>query len=955
MKIRARALIKQAITRIVHAEKRHHELRNLTMTRGLLLITMTLAVGWSCCHGQENACEDVKAFCIDFNWGSGGPNAFAKPGLWADADPEAHVAWYKALGANVIQTFCVSCNGYAWYKGGVVPPQPGLKHDFLTDVVRLGHAEGMKVMGYFCIGANTRWGQTHPKLSYGTPAHTHIPFTTDYIDYLCEAVADALTRTGCDGFMVDWFFNGPYSPHDAPVKWLPCELQMWTELMHGEFPGKENITPQQTLEFKRRAVDRCWTRLRKAAKSANPDCIIWLSCHDLKHPQLVGSRVFKEADWLMNEAGDMAAIERTRKMVGDHTGLLACVVGWGDRHNARMLAPAARDAGVGVYGFSRPGADSLPLPVAAYHASTIETFEGNDRNIATLARWYNGLPFETIKTGGKKLPVPTQGQVTWHEQERLMFVCIDPATWQGREYDNHSTELSDMKLPDLDTDQWCEAAKAWGANMILFVAKHTGGFCWWQTDTSEYSVKNIAWKDGKGCLLDDLARSCGKHGLNIGIYIYPGDDTWGAGIGSGGKTRDPNRQEAYNRVFRQQLREATQIAKRHTNVVEFWFDGSCIIDVGDIMKAEAPDAVVFQGPYASVRWVGTERGTMLAEQSWCTVDRVDLATGVSTSFHSTPDGDAWAPCEVNTTLYDHNWFWSRSNESKRKSLDELMRAFYESVGQGTVMLLNSTPNTSGLIPEDDMTLYRALGAEIKRRFDKPIARTQGRGKEHIIDLKAPVTVNHIIVMEDYTQGERIRQYVVEGWDGRQWNSLTGGTHVGRKHIDFFDDTVASKLRLTITESIGEPLIKDFSGYHVTNYTKPAIAHHTPWHATPDKIAEIKLAMQSNWAPCATWSRADFEEGSARLKIDLTGRVTEAGQWQVKFTPSDPETELTVRDAALLQQGQVSVPGVLAQSRENPLIWNISRTAVVTEGSEDIRLALVLMGPACSGEIVVRKR
>ncbi|NQV36000.1 MAG: alpha-L-fucosidase, partial [Phycisphaeraceae bacterium] len=784
-----------------------------------VLLTLTLAIGGTLSRAADISCENVKAFCIDFNWGDGGPNGFAKPGLWADADPNEHVAWYKALGANVIQTFCVSCNGYAWYKGGVVPAQPGLKHDFLTDVVRLGHEEGMKVMGYFCIGANTRWGQEHPDQSYGIPSHTHIPFTTDYIDYLCGAVADVLTTTGCDGFMVDWFFNGPYNPNNARLKWLPCELQMWTELMDGTFPGKDRITSEQETEFKRRAVDRCWTRLRKAAKAANPDCIIWLSCHDLKHPQLVGSKVFKEADWLMNEAGDIATIDATRRMVGEHTGLLTCVVGWGDKHNARALAPMARAAGVGVYGFSRPGADSLPLPMATYHAKPIDTFTGNDRNIATLARWYKDLPFETVIKSKKKLalpatvdtakkrtlPVPTPGQMTWHEQERLMFVCLDPATWQGREYDNHSTALTDMTLSQLDTDQWCEAAKAWGANMILFVAKHTGGFCWWQTETSEYSVKNIAWKDGKGCLLDELARSCGKYGINMGIYIYPGDDTWGAGIGSGGKTKDPEKQAAYNQIFRQQLQEATRIAKRHANVVEFWFDGSCVIDVGDIMKREAPDAVVFQGPYASLRWVGTERGSLLNSQAWCTVNKSDLETGVSTSFHSTPDGDAWAPCEVNTTLYDHNWFWSKPNENKRKSLDDLMRVFYESVGQGTVMLLNSTPNTSGLIPEADMALYRALGAEIKRRFDTPIAQTLGHGNEFTLDFKEPVTLNHVIIMEDYSQGERIRKYVVEGWDGTAWQEVTGGTHVGRKHINFFAETMASKLRLTITESVGEPL------------------------------------------------------------------------------------------------------------------------------------------------------
>lgn len=561
----------------------------------------------------------------------------------------------------------------------------------------------------------------------------------------------------------------------------------------------------------------------------------------------------------------------------------------------------------------------------------------------------------SFAAGENSLPVPTKGQVTWHEQERLMFVCIDPCTWQGREYDNHTTDLKDMKLPKLDTDQWCEAAIAWDAKEILFVAKHTGGFCWWQTDTTDYSVKNIAWKGGKGCLLDELARSCGKYGLNLGIYIYPGDDTWGAGIGSGGATKDPTKQEAYNKVFRHQLREAARIAKKHTNVVEFWFDGSCIIDVGDIMKAEAPDAVVFQGPYANVRWVGTERGSMLYDKSWSTVMQTDLETGVSTSFHSTPDGDAWAPCEVNTTLYDHHWFWSTHNETKRKSLDELLRVYYASAGQGTVMLLNSTPNTDGLIPKDDVKLYQALGKEIERRFGKPIAETRGEGREHLIDLKRPTTINHVIVMEDYAKGERIRRYTVEGWDGKAWKTVTVGAHVGRKHIDFFDDVTVSKLRLNVVESVGTPLIKRFSTYHVAGFRKPAFGHDTPWHASPAKVEEIQLKFQNNWRACGKWSEADFKHGSAVLKIDLTDKITEAGQWQVKFSPSNAEAKLTFDDVVLYQQDQASVPGVLTQAAEDPTILNVNRTAVVTEGSENIRLELVISGANCSGAVSVRRR
>jgi len=46
------------------------------------------------------ALPDIRAFCIDFNWGPGLPSGFAAPGVWADASPEEHVAWYEASAAT---------------------------------------------------------------------------------------------------------------------------------------------------------------------------------------------------------------------------------------------------------------------------------------------------------------------------------------------------------------------------------------------------------------------------------------------------------------------------------------------------------------------------------------------------------------------------------------------------------------------------------------------------------------------------------------------------------------------------------------------------------------------------------------------------------------------------------------------------------------------------------------
>lgn len=332
-----------------------------------------------------------KAFCIDFNWGEGGPNGFAPPGMWADADPVKHVQWYADLGANVIQTFAVSSNGFAWYLGGkTVPPQPGLQHNFLPEMVKLGHERGMKVMGYFCVGANTRWGQLHPDQSYGIPSTFHIPLTTAYLDFLCDSITEALTLSDMDGFMLDWVWN----PTRPDGKWLDCEKSMYKELMGKEYP--ENLTKDEQLIYERKAIERAWFRLHATTKKVKQNCILWLSCYNLLDPTVQNSTMFKEVDWLMNEAGDLKSIETIRDMAGKDTQLVTCLVGWGDRHDARAVLSDPQSAGLAIYGFSKPGENSLPLPIQELMGKPIEAFQGNDRNIATLARYYNGNPFDFI-------------------------------------------------------------------------------------------------------------------------------------------------------------------------------------------------------------------------------------------------------------------------------------------------------------------------------------------------------------------------------------------------------------------------------------------------------------------------------------------------------------------------------------------------------------------------------
>jgi len=522
---------------------------------------------------------------------------------------------------------------------------------------------------------------------------------------------------------------------------------------------------------------------------------------------------------------------------------------------------------------------------------------------------------------------PTPEQRAWQDMELETFVHFGPVTWRASEADRTFVPPDRINPERLDTEQWAEVARSMGSRQLIFVAKHAAGFCWWQTDTTQYGVKQTPWRGGKGDVMRDLVDSCRKRGLKLGVYLSPADEFLGARVS--GRCADAAAQEKYNAVYRQQL---TELLTRYGEISEVWFDGSLLVEVGDILKRHAPKAMVFHGKYATVRWVGNEDG-FAPDPNWNTVPEEAGRSGVATAKDGDPDGAVWMPNEIDTRLRAH-WFWSPANEGTLKSLDELMEIYYRSVGHGAVLLMNQTPDRSGLIPEPDVRRTAEFGAEIKRRFGASVAEAQGKGPTMELALPRPRRIDHVVTMEDIAQGQRVREYRVEGLAGGEWRELVRGTSIGQKKIDVIRPVEVSRIRWRATAET-PPVIRRLAVYDSGGQSGGGAVSVAPAYRT------IKQ-----------WDTAGVPDDWTTWNIDLAPYCADAGQYEISFFTTGGRGGITIRSVTLVMGG-VEAPEFVKPVPGRGRVYNLNLTGV--EPDMKLRVVVRRRGDEAFGQIVLRRQ
>lgn len=404
---------------------------------------------------------------------------------------------------------------------------------------------------------------------------------------------------------------------------------------------------------------------------------------------------------------------------------------------------------------------------------------------------------------------------------------------QGNNRINPIEDYNIFNPTRLNTDQWVQAAKAAGCKFAVLTATHETGFGLWQSDVNPYCLKAVKWRDGKGDIVRDFVNSCRKYGLQPGIYI---GIRWNSLLGihnfkaEGGGEFARNRQAWYKRLCEKMV---TELCTRYGDLYMIWFDGGADDPRGDgpdvepIVNKYQPDCLFYHNvDRADFRWGGSESGTV-EYPCWSTFPYPyshSNATEPSETHnirlkHGDKDGKYWVPAMADTPLRGangrHEWFWEPDDENNIYPLDVLMDKYEKSVGRNATLIMGLTPDTAGLIPPGDVRRLQEMGDEINRRFSAPFARMAGQKKSLTLNFDKKQRVNYYIIQENIKNGERIRQYKVEAKVNGKWQTVSTGESVGHKRIGKFNPVEATALRLTVTQSIAQPDIIDFSAYSVT--------------------------------------------------------------------------------------------------------------------------------------------
>lgn len=145
----------------------------------------------------------------------------------------------------------------------------------------------------------------------------------------------------------------------------------------------------------------------------------------------------------------------------------------------------------------------------------------------------------------------------------------------------------------------------------------------------------------------------------------------------------------------------------------------------------------------------------------------------SRAFLANYDSFMWYPAEVDVSIRP-GWFYHKKESRRVRSLENLLRIYYGSVGGNSLLLLNVPPDTEGLLHEMDVGRLKELGEEIKKGVQLPALVSNvsaapheaGHGPENLLtgesDFYTPTEVaGHYEVIQEFALAQKIDKVLLK--------------------------------------------------------------------------------------------------------------------------------------------------------------------------------------------------
>jgi len=403
-------------------------------------------------------------------------------------------------------------------------------------------------------------------------------------------------------------------------------------------------------------------------------------------------------------------------------------------------------------------------------------------------------------------PLPSQAQLQGALQHQFtVFMHYSMCTYTGCQWNLATSPAQDFAPPDSgpNATQWAETAKKMGATQICLTVRHVGGFALWQTASTNYSVANSTWRDGKGDVVAEFTSALRAVGISPCLYIIVGF----------------NVEDAHNKVpgpeyLDRQVTALTELLTNYGQIDRLWWDNyaiGCCQPVthegfycpgGSTTSTPGPGCAGWQVVIDLVRYLSPSTaivpgpdGCLVNGESFGGTYPLYHATSLEQNSYSCTNADSpgagpyFAVVESDFTILEpgDNWFWKENSPYLNAS--QTLQQVNAKLEQGANLILNVPPNASGVVEEEYLAQLTSFGDSRAETFSDPRASLpapiSALCEELSITLPVTGDFDTVLLTEDLVAGQVLAGYTLEALKGGAWMSLpfVHGATVGLRLLD----------------------------------------------------------------------------------------------------------------------------------------------------------------------------